>query len=132
MRKLIIVLLLAVTVFAAFSLVSGAAYLESPLPGGLPFGNALTAIGLCSAAGAAVGLSRVGTILRTLSMVFFVAAVVWLPLSIALAGNLALEFSGDRGATWMWITSGTVSAVLLSLAWALCSLLVNCVRRAIR
>lgn len=132
MRKPIIVLLLAVTVFAAFSLVSGAAYLESPLPGGLPFGNALAAIGLCSTAGAAVGLSRTGTMLRALSMVSFVAAVIWLPLSIALAGNLALEFSGDRGGVWMWITLGTVSAVLLSLVWALCSLLVNCVRRVIR
>lgn len=131
MRKPIIILL-AVTVFAVFSLVSGAAYLEAPLPGGLPFGNALTAIGLCSAAGAAIWLSRPSTILRAMSMGSFVAAAVWLPLSIALAGNLVLVFSGGYGTAWLWISVGTASAVLLSLAWALCSLFVSSVSRAVR
>ena len=131
-RKYIISLPLMVAMFATYSLVSGAAYLESLLPGELPFGNALTAIGLCSAAGAAIGLSQPGTILRAVSAASFVAAVLWLPLSIALAGNLALVFNGGRGVAWVWINIGTVSAVSFSLALALCSLLVSRVRRAIR
>ena len=98
MPRTVVILLLLIAAFALLSLVSGASYLETELPGGLPIGNALTAIGLSAAAGAAAALSTRRTVLRRLSMGSLIAAVIWLPVSIALAGNLALNFQGGRGA----------------------------------
>lgn len=119
MRRRIVSGLLVVAAFAAFSLISGASYLEVPLPGGLPFGNALAALGLCSAAGVAIGLSPRGSLLRALSQCALLFAVVWLPLSIALAGNLALNFAEGCGDIWMLFSLVTALLVLSSLAWAL-------------
>ena len=118
MSNRIVLALLAVAAFALVSLASGAAYLEVELPGGLPLGNALAALGLCAAAGAAVGLGTSGTVLRAVSVASFIAAVAWLPLSVALAGNLALNFGGGRGLAWMIISLGTALSVVCSLAWA--------------
>lgn len=100
------------------SLVFGAPYLEALLPGGLPFGNALTALGLCAAAGAAVGLSARGTALRAVSLAFLLATVAWLPVSILLAGNLALNFGGGRGTVWLVLTVAIAIGVLCLLLWA--------------
>ena len=119
MPKPITTLLIAIAAAAIYSLVSGAAYLEVMLPGGLPFGNALTAIGLCSAAGAAIGLSTPRSLHRSVAAASFVAAILWLPVSIALAGNLALNFSGDNGLAWIVLSASTAIAVLGSLAWVL-------------
>lgn len=104
--------------FALLSLVAGAPYLEATLPGGLPIGNALTALGLCSAAGAAVGLSPRRTALRMLSITALFGAFCWLPVSIALAGNLALNFRGSRGGAWLAFSLAVVAAVLGALLWA--------------
>ena len=97
MPRIVVSLLLVVAAFAVLSLVSGASYLENMLPGGLPVGNALTAIGLCAAAGSAVGLSARRTTLRMVSVASLIGAAAWLPVSIALAGNLTLNFHGGRG-----------------------------------
>ena len=105
--------------FAVLSLMSGASYLETSLPGGLPFGNALAALCLCAIAGASVTLSARGTALRSMSLVSLTAAAAWLPASIALAGNLALNFGGGRGLAWSVLSLGIGSLVLLSLVWAL-------------
>lgn len=112
-------LLLAISVFAIGSLVSGAPYLEVPLPGGLPLGNLLAAAGLISAAAAALGLSRPASWLRRVSTVSVIATAAWLPVSIGLAGNLALNFGGSRGTVWIWVTLATALSVLCSLAFAL-------------
>ena len=60
MRVLIVSILLVITVVSVASLVSGAGYLEVALPGWLPAGNAIAALGLVSAAAAAVLLSTAG------------------------------------------------------------------------
>lgn len=96
------------------ALLSGGSFLETPLPGGLPAGNLLAAVALCSLALAAVGLSRAGTMLRYLSVASLVAASAWLPVSIALAGNLALNFDGFRGQLWIWLSLAVVVLVLLA------------------
>src|SRR5262245_17058386 len=103
----ITLLLLTAAGFSVGSLVSGARYLEWVLPGGLPLGNVLAAAALCSLAGAAFHLSPLGSIRRRVSRVSLLAAAFWLPISIALAGNLTLNFSGYRGAAWLAITSVT-------------------------
>lgn len=84
----------------------------------------MTAIGLCAAAGAAVGLSTKGTALRLASLVALCGAVAWLPVSILLAGNLELSFSGDRGLVWMVFSLMVLLDVVSALAWALIASLI--------
>lgn len=88
------------------------------------------AVGLCAAAGAAVVLSARGTALRAVSLAWLIAAAAWLPISISLAGNLALNFGGGRGFAWIVFTLAVVAGVLGSLAWALVSALLAMRRRA--
>ncbi|WP_149195420.1 hypothetical protein [Luteimonas suaedae] len=117
--KTTIAVLLGSTAFAVFSLVSGAPYLEARLPGGLPIGNVLAALGLCSLAGAAVALSPRGSVVRGFSWVSLALAIAWLPVSIALAGNLELTFGGGRGTLWITVTLATAFAGVACLGWAL-------------
>jgi hypothetical protein len=119
MRKIIVIALLVIALFSIFSLVRGAEYLETPLPGGLPIGNALIAIGLCALAGTAVALSVRGTALRIMSLASLLAAAAWLPESVALAGNLALNFGGGRGLIWLVLSLVVVTGAFCALLWAL-------------
>jgi hypothetical protein len=112
-------MLLAIAAFAVAALASGARYLEFELPGGLPLGNALAALGLCAAAGAAMPLARPGTVLRAAAWASLIAAAAWLPISIALAGNLALNFGGGRGQAWLVLSVGVLVLVFAVLAWTL-------------
>ena len=127
--KKIAALLLIIAAFAVVSLVSGASYLETRLPGGLPFGNALTAIGLCAMAGAAVGLSPRRTARRLVSVVSLIGAAAWLPVSIAMAGNLMLNFHGGRGNAWLAFSAAVTATVLCSLGWALVAVVIARYRR---
>lgn len=129
MPRTIAIALLAIAAFAVFSLATGATYLEAVLPGGLPFGNALTALGLCAAAGTALGLSARGTVRRAVSLIALTAAAAWLPVSVALAGNLALNFSNGRGFTWMVLCFAVVGIVLGALIWTLAMTLLAVRRR---
>ena len=107
----------------------GASYLETMLPGGLPIGNALSAIGLCAPAGAAVALSSPGTALRRVSVASVIGAMSWLPVSIALAGNLMLNFQGDRGEAWLIFSAVVGVAVFCTLGWAFFAALLSSYRR---
>lgn len=130
MPKLIALLLLATAGLSIGTLVSGSGYSERALPGGLPFGNVLAATTLCSLAGAAFALSPPGSIRRRVSRMTLLVAALWLPISVALAGNLALNFSGYRGTVWLAMTSVTTIAVLICLAWAVAGLLLGFRRRS--
>lgn len=111
--------LFAVAMAAIAMLASGAGWVEASLPGGLPVGNALAALGLVAMSAIAVVLAgRVGR-LRRVALVVFGAAVAWLPVSIALAGNLALNFGGLRGTLWLWFTVAIVIASVCTSAGAL-------------
>lgn len=130
MRSKIVAVLLLTAAFAIVSLVSGAPYLESMLPGGLPVGNALAAIGLCAAAGSAVGLSARRSVLRFLSVASLIGAVAWLPVSIALAGNLTLNFRKGTGDFWLTLSLVITAAALFVLGWALVAAVLARFRRA--
>jgi hypothetical protein len=119
MAKTIIALLLLISGFAAASVAMGAPYLEFVLPGGLPAGNALVAVGLCAAASAAIGLSSRGTWLRTMSMAALMGAVSWLPVSALMAGNLALNFHGKWGDVWMVFSLAVLVHVAIALSASL-------------
>lgn len=117
-KNAIAMLLLAIAAFAIFSLASGADVLGDELPGGLPWGNALAAIGLCAAAGAAVALGKRGTALRAAAWLALAAAATWLPVSILLAGNAALNFTGGRGSAWWAFSLAVIAGVVAVLVWA--------------
>ena len=119
MSRIVAAALLLAAAACALPMVTGVAHLETPLPGGLPLGNLLTALVLCATAGAAVALVPPHTRLRTAAKLSLLAAVAWLPLSIALAGNLALNFTGGRGTAWLVLSLAIVVVVLVTLAWAL-------------
>jgi hypothetical protein len=55
--------------------------------------------------------------------------VAWLPISIALAGNLALNFTSWRGSAWLGFSLVVHFAVLGTLAWALVGRLLAMRRR---
>jgi hypothetical protein len=119
MHRLTVCLLLAIALVSVASLVTGASYLGIVLPGGLPLGNAIAASGLVSTAAAAVLLSASDSRLRAAALCALCAAIAWLPLSIVLAGNPALNFAGWRGTVWMGSSLLVLLAVLLVLAWAI-------------
>ncbi len=115
--------LLAAGVAAGTLLATGAAWLGMELPGGLPVGNLLAALCLCCLAGAAFALSPRGTARRAAAGAALACAASWLPLSVALAGNLALNFQDGRGAAWLGFTQAVVALVLGTLAWTLATAL---------
>lgn len=129
MKVLTAYMLLVITVSSVASLVSGAGYLRVVLPGGLPAGNAIAALGLASPAAIAILLSATGSVLRTAALGIFCIAVAWLPASIALAGNLALNFTGWHGSVWLVFSLAIHLAVLCILAWSLVDRLVTKRRR---
>ena len=129
MKGLTVLSLMALAVVSLASLMSGASYLEFALPGGLPAGNALAAIGLASTAALPVLLSPAGSVLRSAALAALAAAAAWLPLSIALAGNLALNFASGSGSIWQGFTLAVILFVLCTLTWALVSHLVSMRRR---
>ena len=122
--------LLLVVVYTAFALVSGAPLLDAELPGGLPAGNLLTAVAMCSLGGIATILAPRGSHARVFSYVALLAAAAWFPVSAALAGNLSLNFSGERGEAWLVLTLLVLSQLGAALAWAIGLQVLAAIRRA--
>ena len=119
MTKTTIKFLIAAALFSFGSLFAGAGYLIWPLPGGLPLGNALAALGLITASAAALAASDSKSVLQILSIVSLAFSVAWLPVSIGLAGNLELNFNEIRGALWIQISLVTFALALVLLVWAI-------------
>lgn len=97
------------------------------LPFGIPLGNLLTVAGLVSLALAAVQLSQGW--LRRVAWLAVWLSVAWYPACILLAGNTALNFSGQRGVMFLWLTAITVLLVLLSFAAAVTTAVYRTIRR---
>ena len=110
-------LLLLWVMFAIGLLVSGSSWLERLLPLGLPFGNLLAASVFCALAWLAWRLGRAGTWQRRWAGGALVVSLAWLPVSIGLAGNLMLDFSGDRGALWLGFSAVALVGVAIGLVW---------------
>ena len=127
-RLSIFLLLLAWTGVATAALVAGAPWLEQPLPGGLPAGNLLAASIPVALALAAWLLGRSRSLQRRAAATALVAALAWLPVSIALAGNLALDFSGDRGTAWLGFSAVMMVAALAALGWGVVEHLLGALR----
>lgn len=111
--------LLAATALCIAGLALSGSALEFEIPGGLPVGNALAAIMLCTAAGASVALTGAESWTRALAWAALAVAGAWLPVSVLLAGNLHLVFGNGRGDAWIALTVATVALVAGALAFAL-------------
>lgn len=117
-RKLAIAALLGLPVVFLWPLIAMPAASELNLPGGLPLGNLLVALALAAWPAAARLLSPPRSAARRFAGFALVLAMAWLPVSAALAGNLALNFSGDRGTAWLAFTLVVAFAAVVSLAWS--------------
>ena len=67
-------------------------------------------------------LSPPGSADRKLAFIALVVSIAWLPVSVLMAGNLNLNFSGDRGFAYIVFTTVTVLLAVIALAWALARL----------
>jgi hypothetical protein len=110
------------------ALLTGQPWLTRALPGGLPLGNALAAAVLLAPALIAGLLAPPRARLHRASVAALLLAALWLPLSIALAGNLALDFAAGRGTAWLVLTLACAGSGLLVLAWAVLAQAWRCVR----
>lgn len=128
MPRLAALILASLAALALGLLVSGSGLPDHLLPGGLPLGNLLAAMALCSIAGAAFLLSPRGSGRGRFAAMALLASLLWLPVSVLLAGNLALNFSGARGTAWLVGSVAVVVATLAALAWAM----VGCAVRRLR
>ena len=98
---------------AALLLVFGPTpWVEAPLPGGLPVGNALTVIALVNASMAGWVYGESGTVLRLLSTAALLVTACWMPVSVAISGNLNNNFAGNDTAFMLWFRFTAVAALL--------------------
>ncbi|MBS7456250.1 acyltransferase family protein [Coralloluteibacterium stylophorae] len=89
------------------------------LLGDLPLGSFVAPLVPCGLAGAAVVLATPRAAPRRLSVASLTLAAAWLPVSVALAGNLALQFRGWRGAAWLGFSLAVMLGALAALGWTL-------------
>ena len=116
-KSLMVSVLFAFVALVVLSLVRGAPYLETPLPGGLPLGNGLVAMGLCAMAGAA-GCQHVGPALRAPLLFRWSGRRSGFRIN-RLAGNPQLNFNGGRGSVWLALCVVVVAGACSTLLWAL-------------
>ncbi|MBS7456249.1 hypothetical protein [Coralloluteibacterium stylophorae] len=110
---------------ALASLVAGGDLLDLRLPGGLPLGNLLAWLVPCGLSAAALALAPVpGRALR-FARVSCVFAVAWLPVSLALADDLALNFSGGRGTAWLAFSLAVAACAAAALPTAALAALIR-------
>lgn len=100
---------------AAFLL--GVSALDQDLPFGLNAGVAAAALALVLAAVGPAWSAAPGERFQTLSRIALVAAVAWLPVSMALAGGVQPSYLGWRSVAWLVLTAFVLLAVLGS--WGL-------------
>lgn len=114
------------SVLCIAALASGATFVSATLPGGLPAGNAIAWIGLLGLPAASLLLAARGSLIRKLAWVAFAGAIAWLPASILLAGNLALNFSDATGGIWL---SGSLGLFVFAVATLLLAAASAVIRR---
>lgn len=115
---LYIATLLLVAASSLFAILSGADFLSAMLPGGLPLGNVLAAVVFLGMSGAGYLLAKERKVLGRIAAIVLAGAVLWLPVSIALARNASLNFAGWNGTLWFLFTVGLFFAALGVLLFA--------------
>ncbi|MEN7343113.1 MAG: hypothetical protein AAAFM81_09215 [Pseudomonadota bacterium] len=119
-RKLELLILSIGFVVALGLLVAANPIVLQHLPGGLPVGNVFAAFLFWMPAHAAMRVNQTQARYQGTSLSVVIIALCWLPVSIGLAGNLSLNFSGSRGALWL---RGTSTLAIIVLGWLVYSLI---------
>lgn len=88
------------------------------LPFGFPAGNLVAATMMVAMAAMPMLLARPGSKLRCVAKWLLVATVLWLPVSMALAGGMQLSYSGWQGWAWMIYTLLLLLAIPVVLVWS--------------
>lgn len=104
--------LLLLSAFSIYAILSGADYLNAMLPGGLPLGNVLGAVIFLGISGAAYLLAKQRKVLGRIAAIVLAASILWLPVSIVLARNASLNFAGWNGTLWFLFTVGLLFAAI--------------------
>ena len=111
-------LLLSAALMAAFLL--GISALDRTLSFGLDVGVVTAAVSLILAAVGPLLITR--DLRRTsIAVTAVVAAAAWLPISIALAGDFHLNYSGWRSIAWLSLSVFVLLAILISWVTSLLS-----------
>lgn len=129
MKIFFAIFLLIIAGSSVTALISGESFLGLSSFGELPLGNVLAALALVAPAGFAVLLSAPQSAIRKATLTALLAGLAWLPASIVLAGNLALNFSDWRGTVWIGFSVVVGLAVLCSLVWSMSHKLAHLRRR---
>ena len=111
-RHLALAGLATLTAGACGALLTGVSWVDTELPGGLPAGNLLAALVLVGTAALAAAIAVPRGPLRAAATVALLLSLAWLPTSVALAGNAALNFSGSLGDTWLTASLALLAADL--------------------
>lgn len=122
---------LAIAGVAGWLLFSGSELLDVELPFDFPAGNIAAAVMLVGLAAIPVLSSVPGSRLRAVAKATLVAAIAWLPVSMAIAGGMQLSFSGWQSWAWMIYTLALLLAVPVVLGWAIVAALLQRRRRAL-
>jgi hypothetical protein len=126
-----ILVCLAIAGFAGWLLFSGSELLDVALPFAFPAGNIAAAVMLAGLAAIPVLSSVPGSQLRAVAKATLVAAIAWLPVSMAIAGGMQLHYSGWQGWLWMAYTLALLVAVPVVLGWAIVAALLQRRRRVV-
>jgi hypothetical protein len=122
---------LAIAGFAGWLLFSGSELLDVELPFDFPAGNIAAAVMLAGLAAIPVLASAPGSRLRAFAVTTLVAAIAWLPVSMAIAGGMQLHYSGWQSWLWITYTLALLLAVPVVFGWAIVAALLQRRRRAV-
>lgn len=107
--------------FSVASLILGFSWLEYPVSFlfNIPLGNLIVPLGLVSGASLAVRLSKKASFKYRFAQLLAIMALLWLPVSIYLAGNVEINFSGNSNDIWFKYTALISLSILVLLVWSL-------------
>lgn len=118
MKALGIVVSLVVALACAWVLFSDNTLLDVQLPFDFPAGNIIAAAMMIALAAIPPMVAAPGSRLHRIGKGVLIAAVVWLPISLALAGGIKLSYTGWAGWVWMAYTFALLLAIPAMIAWA--------------
>jgi len=119
MKKIVGLLVCVVVVVACGWLIFGDNdLLDVELPFAFPAGNLAAAVMMVAMAAMPMLLAQPGSKLRFVARWLLVATVLWLPVSMALAGGMQLSYSGWQSWVWMIYTLLLLLAIPVVLVWA--------------
>lgn len=127
-KNLLVSLLVIIIGCCCYALIGGFSLLHWRLFGELPFGTLLAAVAIASLACLIYLLKIRNNYFTVIVTVCLVMAILWLPISVYLAGNFQLIFSGDNGHYWSVYTKATVIVNLVTLLLILAIKLFHLIR----